>query len=72
MSDERFVYPKVEYDQALTFLFHYNAMNDVMKLIKDEQLDILEQHFDMECRMRVAVPKSRKELLTAALEKIIK
>ncbi len=45
--------------ETLTLLFHYNAMNEIMKLAKDEQLDILEQNFDMECRLKVAVRKNK-------------
>ncbi len=45
----------------LTFSFHYNDMNAVMKLIKDEQLDIIAQQFDNDCILQLAVPKSKKE-----------
>src|SRR5215217_2098143 len=35
--------------------FDYLTMNDVMKLIKDEQLNILQQNFDNTCSMQLEV-----------------
>lgn len=36
-----------------TFTFAYLAMNDVMKIVKKEQVRIIEQHFDNVCSMTV-------------------
>ena len=45
----------------IEFSFHYNDMNAVMKLLKEEQADILQQHFDMECAMKIAVRKNKSD-----------
>ncbi len=54
----------------ITFSFHYNNMNAVMKLLKDEQITILSQQCDMECTVQVAFPKSRKETIQKKLHDI--
>ena len=38
--------------------FQYRCMNDVMKIVKDASLDVLEQQFDLDCRIRIAVRSS--------------
>ena len=38
-------------DEAVTFLFEYPFMNDVMRIVKEEEPEILEQSYDMDCRM---------------------
>lgn len=50
--------------------FAYLAMNDVMKLIKDEDLTIINQHFDTTCVMEVGVRQSKSTLLLDKIEKI--
>jgi len=37
--------------------FDYLAMNEVMKVIKDEELKILAQNFDNQCSMTLEIPK---------------
>jgi uncharacterized YigZ family protein len=39
--------------------FAYQAMNDVMKLVKDEDLDVIEQNFDTSCSVVLGVRKSK-------------
>jgi uncharacterized YigZ family protein len=41
--------------------FPYDATNQVMKIIKDEQLTVLSQTFDMECELELEVRQSRTE-----------
>ncbi len=53
--------------ETLTIKFPYLEMNNVMKLLKDQQLDILEQHFDNDCEMKIAVPLGKKERVMALL-----
>ena len=43
----------------LSLRFPYAAMNEVMKLLKEEQAEILSQQFDADCVITVAVPRSR-------------
>jgi len=39
--------------------FSYLAMNDVMRLLKEEQLNLLDQQFDNECKIRFEVRKAQ-------------
>ena len=43
-------------DETVTFLFEYPFMNDVMRVVKEEEPEILEQSYDMDCRMTSAHP----------------
>jgi len=56
------VYFKIEYD--------YLKMNDVMKLIKDEQLDILSQDFGNLCKMEIRVRESEYKRIKTRIEKL--
>jgi len=50
--------------------FGYLAMNDIMKLVKDENLSLLEQSFDTACFITVGVRQSRTESILGKIEKI--
>lgn len=50
--------------------FSYLAMNDVMKLVKDENLSIMEQNFDTSCFITVGIRQSRTESVLGKIEKI--
>lgn len=49
--------------------FEYLLMNDVMRLIKEEQLNIVEQAFDNDCSIKIEVRKSRLNTVLARFEK---
>ncbi|CAM4350533.1 uncharacterized protein, YigZ family [Pedobacter westerhofensis] len=49
--------------------FDYLVMNDVMRLVKDEQLHILEQQFDTNCRISFEVRKSQLNKVLQRIEK---
>lgn len=49
--------------------FDYLVMNDVMRLIKEEQLHILDQQFDNECRIKFEVRKSQLNRVLERIEK---
>lgn len=49
--------------------FGYLIMNDVMRLIKEEQLTILEQVFDNDCSIRFEVRKSQLNRVLERIEK---
>ena len=51
-------------DRIIRFEFSYLSMNDVMRIIKEEQPEIREQAFDNLCRLSVAIRESRAEGLT--------
>ena len=57
-------------DDTLTVLFEYPFMNDVMRIVKEEQPDILEQSYDMDCRMTLRIRRSMMSKLRARLEKV--
>ncbi len=57
-------------DRRLTVEFSYLAMNDVMRVVKEEQPRVEGQEFDNLCRMRLAVRESGLEILVHKLEKI--
>ena len=50
--------------------FDYLAMNQVMRIIKDEDLNVLNQTFDTHCIIKFEVRKSNLNLVLAKLEKI--
>lgn len=57
-------------DLSTEFIFEYPFMNDVMKIVKDLEPDILHQEFDMDCKMKLSIRKSKFEELKARLEKV--
>lgn len=56
-------------DRAVTVDFPYVAMNDLMRVIKEEQPRIEEQRFDNLCTMRLSIRESRAEALIEKLKK---
>jgi uncharacterized YigZ family protein len=57
-------------DDLYEISFPYVAMNDVMKTVKEEEAEQLEQDFDMECRIRVRLPRNRSERFSGRLSMI--
>lgn len=49
--------------------FEYLTMNDVMRLVKDQELEIIKQSFENSCILEVSIPKSK---LNSALHKLDK
>lgn len=56
-------------DRRIRILFPYIAMNDVMRIIKEEQPAIEAQEFDNLCSMTLAIRANRAEALTEKLKK---
>jgi len=50
--------------------FDYLAMNQVMKVIKEEQLEIIAQEFDTNCTIKFEVRKSNLNTVLGKLEKV--
>ena len=55
-------------DDEVTVLFEYPFMNDVMRIVKEEEPEIADQLYDMDCRMtlrirRSCMPRLRERLL---------
>ena len=57
-------------DETVTVLFEYPFMNDVMRIVKEEEPEMLEQSYDMDCRMTLRIRKSAMPKLRARLEKV--
>ncbi len=53
-----------------TIGFDYLQMNDVMKIIKDDNLTILSQSFDNRCSIQVAIRKTQVNQTLARLNKV--
>ena len=49
--------------------FKYPQMNDVMRLIKEYDLEVVDTDFKIECKLIFAVPKSKTELVVQAYKK---
>lgn len=56
-------------DRTVAVEFSYVAMNDIMRVVKEEQPRIEEQLFDNLCTMRLSVRESRAEALIEKLRK---
>ena len=56
-------------NDVYTIQFDYLQMNDVMKIIKDDELPIIAQTFDTDCSIQVSV---RKTLVNSSLSKFSK
>ena len=57
-------------DDEIAVAFEYPFMNDVMRIVKEEEPEILEQSYDMDCLMKLRIRRSMMEKLRARLEKV--
>lgn len=57
-------------DEDIALAFEYPFMNDVMRIVKEEQPEILSQSYDMDCYMKLRIRKSLMPQLRARLEKV--
>ena len=57
-------------DEQVTVTFEYPLMNQVMRVVKEEEPSILSQSFDNDCRMTLAIRASLMPRLRQRLEKI--
>ena len=57
-------------DESITFMFEYPFMNDVMRIVKEEEPEILSQSYDMDCEMTLRIRKSLMPKLSARLNKV--
>ncbi|MCH5175944.1 MAG: YigZ family protein [Prevotellaceae bacterium] len=57
-------------DEDITFLFEYPYMNDVMRIVKEENPDIISQTYDNDCSMTLRIRKSAMPKLKQRLEKV--
>jgi uncharacterized YigZ family protein len=57
-------------DVDVTFTFEYPFMNEVMRIIKEENPEIVEQNFDNDCIMTLRIRMDSIPKLKARLEKV--
>ena len=57
-------------DDDVSFLFEYPFMNDVMRIVKEEEPQIVAQGYDMDCTMTLRIRRSLMPKLRARLEKV--
>ena len=57
-------------DDEVTVAFEYPFMNDVMRIVKEESPEIIEQSYDMDCIMTLRIRKSQMPRLRSRLEKV--
>lgn len=57
-------------DECIRFWFEYPFMNDVMRVVKEEGPEIVEQGYDMDCRMTLRIRSTLMPRLRARLEKV--
>ena len=59
-------------EELIELKFPYAAMNDVMKVLKEEHAEQLFQDFDIDCSIKVSIPLERSERLARRLKVIEK
>ena len=57
-------------DEEVTFFFEYPFMNDVMRIVKEEGPEIVDQGYDTDCRMTLRIRRSRMPRLKERLAKV--
>ena len=57
-------------DEEVTVMFEYPFMNDIMRIVKEEEPQILGQSYDMDCSMSLRIRRSRMPNLLGRLEKV--
>lgn len=57
-------------DDKVEVLFEYPFMNDVMRVVKEEEPTIVSQTYDMDCMMRLRIRRLSMPRLRARLEKV--
>ena len=54
-------------DEEVTVMFEYPFMNDIMRIVKEEEPEILNQSYDMDCSMTLRIRRSMMAKLRARL-----
>lgn len=57
-------------DEEVTLTFEYPFMNDVMHIIKAEELHIISQNYDNDCEITLSIRLSKIEHFKSLLEKV--
>ena len=59
-------------DEQLTVSFGYLLMNSVMRIVKEEEPQILDQQFDNDCLLTLSIRKDKMPRLRERLSQVIK
>jgi uncharacterized YigZ family protein len=57
-------------DEEVTVAFEYPFMNDVMRIVKEEEPAIVSQSYDMDCLMTLRIRQSKMERMKERLRKV--
>lgn len=57
-------------DEDVTVLFEYPFMNDIMRIVKEEEPAIIKQDYDMDCSMTLRIRQSSMDRLRTRLAKV--
>lgn len=57
-------------DDEVTVMFEYPFMNDIMRIVKEEEPEIINQTYDMDCSITLRIRRSLMPKLHARLEKV--
>lgn len=57
-------------DEDISFRFEYPFMNDVMRIVKEEEPELIDQGFEGDCLMTLRIRRSLMPRLKARLEKV--
>lgn len=51
--------------------FDFSLMNEIMKIIKENDIEILKQIFDIQCYMQISISTNKLQLISSKFQKII-
>lgn len=57
-------------DEVFHIKFGYTVMNDVMRVVKEEEPEVMSRDFSMECRMTLSIRKQNASRLSSRLQQI--
>ncbi|NPA37038.1 MAG: YigZ family protein [Chlorobi bacterium] len=57
-------------NDIITVSFDYGVMNDVMRIVKDEEPEVVSQDFNLDCRMVLSVRQSHSPMVVKKLKKL--
>ncbi len=57
-------------DEVFRIKFDYTVMNEVMRVVKEEEPEVMSRDFSMECRMTLSIRKQNVSRLSSRLQQI--
>ncbi|MBR1596477.1 MAG: YigZ family protein [Phocaeicola sp.] len=57
-------------DDDVTVFFEYPFLNEVMRIVKEEEPQVVEQMFEMDCKITLRIRRSKMGRLRSRLEKV--